>query len=202
MALAQPVCPWRIKHHLLLQSLIFFSAVKFLRVLMKSFFFAGCSLPSHCWTTHFNLFNLDSLTAADLSIQAKLAVLQNCLLWLSFVAVHPPTVLPSSLELPHPLPSLGFGLTVVLSNDTVATVATIQSIWSTYVLCFPSWVNRECLLDIFIRHGSAWWELCKAAPACPEIVTLLSKIWSEEKILFKIHKMARDNLTIRYQGRK
>lgn len=164
------MCLRRIKYHPLLQSLIIFDAVKFLRVLIKSFFFAGFSLPSHCWTTYFNLFDFDSLTAADLSIQTKLAVLQNCLLWLSFVAVHPLTVLPTSLELPHPLPSLGFGLTIVLSNDTVATV---QLIWSTYVLCFPSWVNRECLLDIFIRRGSAWWELCKAVPACPEIVTLL-----------------------------
>lgn len=128
------MCLRRIKYHPLLQSLIFFDAVKILRVLIKSFFLLGSPFPVTAEPL-FNLFDFDSLTAADLSIQTKLAVLQNCLLWLSFVAVHPLTVLPTSLELPHPLPSLGFGLTIVLSNDTVATV---QLIWSTYVLCFPS----------------------------------------------------------------
>ena len=67
MALAQPRCFCGIKHNHLLQSLMFFAAANFLRVLIKAFS-AEYSVPSHCYTTHLILFVLQiSLTAADLS---------------------------------------------------------------------------------------------------------------------------------------
>lgn len=68
MAHAQPVCLRRIKYHPLLQSLIFFDAVKILRVLIKSFFFFWV-LPSQSLLNHFLICLI--LTVSLLQISAS-----------------------------------------------------------------------------------------------------------------------------------